>query len=135
MAKGNGKRGKTAGSSAALPELIPQPHGGALFSGGVHGNNGGSGRPPDAFRARMRELADRFAHDVKYGLPALLEDEDRRLRLQAFDSAADRGYGKPAQPIEGELTHRYIVEIPHAAAESEAWALEVTEDVPRLPPP
>ena len=34
-------------------ELIPQPHGGALASGGTPGNKGG-GRPPSALREAFR---------------------------------------------------------------------------------
>ena len=36
------------------PELVPQPHGGALRTGGTPGNAGGHGRPPNAMRAVMR---------------------------------------------------------------------------------
>lgn len=36
------------------PELVPQPHGGALLSGGVPGNKGGTGRPPSTIRRRLR---------------------------------------------------------------------------------
>lgn len=37
------------------PKQIPQPHGGALNSGGVPGNKGGTGRPPNEVRALARE--------------------------------------------------------------------------------
>jgi hypothetical protein len=52
-------RRKSAGQSAASqPALIPQPHGGALLSGGKPGNAGGPGRPKDELRAKMRTAAD-----------------------------------------------------------------------------
>lgn len=39
------------------PELVPQPNGkGALLTGGVPGNRGGTGRPPNEIRKRYREL-------------------------------------------------------------------------------
>lgn len=55
--KGRKNSRKTARkTAAALPALIPQPEGkGALLSGGVQGNAGGTGRPPSAVRAVLRE--------------------------------------------------------------------------------
>ena len=44
---------KTAAKTAA--SLIPQPHGGALLSGGVPGKAGGAGRPPSEVRQLARE--------------------------------------------------------------------------------
>lgn len=44
------------GADAGGQELIPQPHGGALLPGGKPGNKGGTGRPPNELRQRMREL-------------------------------------------------------------------------------
>jgi len=32
------------------PALVPQPHGGALSTGGMPGNRGGPGRPPSQLR-------------------------------------------------------------------------------------
>jgi hypothetical protein len=62
MASRNGTNGKKphrrkpAAKKAApppavvMPVLTPQPHGGALFKGGMPGNKGGSGRPPGLTR-------------------------------------------------------------------------------------
>ncbi len=41
-------------SAAKSPVLIPQPHGGALLSGGKRGGTPGTGRPPSALRERLR---------------------------------------------------------------------------------
>jgi len=48
------------------PVLIEQPHGGALLTGGVKGNSGGPGRPPNQFRlksaqtySKLNDLVDR----------------------------------------------------------------------------
>lgn len=49
----NGKK-----TPAKTVVMIPQPHGGALKSGGNPGNVGGTGRPPSAIRARMRQHLD-----------------------------------------------------------------------------
>lgn len=46
--------------SSAKPSgrtLVPQPHGGALLPGAGGGPQPGAGRPPDAIRARLREIA------------------------------------------------------------------------------
>ena len=43
------------GNGTAMPILIPQPNGrGALLSGGMPGNAGGSGPAPSELRARLR---------------------------------------------------------------------------------
>lgn len=41
-----------------LPGKVVQAHGGALYAGGVPGNNGG--RPPSAIRATARESLDKL---------------------------------------------------------------------------
>jgi hypothetical protein len=54
---------KNAGEipGAKEPALIPQSHGGALYSGGVPGHRGGTGRPPSEIRRIAREAwADRI---------------------------------------------------------------------------
>lgn len=55
------KRSKDA--PAARPELIPQPHGGALLSGGVKGHAPPPGRPASAVRDELRAMVtgDRLA--------------------------------------------------------------------------
>src|SRR5690348_17498928 len=53
------KRVRTTRKTTEKPtvgQLVPQPHGGALRHGGP--NKGGTGRPPDAIRAAMREKLD-----------------------------------------------------------------------------
>ena len=44
-----------AKTAVGRPARIAQPHGGALYEGGVPGNGGGTGRPPSIVRARLRE--------------------------------------------------------------------------------
>ena len=44
----------------ALPPLVPQPHGGSIYAGGIPGNGGG--RPPSALREQLRgSFAQRVA--------------------------------------------------------------------------
>jgi hypothetical protein len=42
------------------PPLIPQEHGGALLAGGVPGNKGGTGRPPNVLRSKSRAVYEKF---------------------------------------------------------------------------
>lgn len=79
---------KTAAKSAAL---IPQPHGGAIYRGGVRGNSGGPGRPPSELRARLRgSFEDRFAV-----LEAIADDAaaDPSDRIRAIEVMAKYGIG------------------------------------------
>ncbi len=45
-------------TEAQAPTKVPQPHGGALNSGGTRGNKGG-GTSPKSIRLKFTELADR----------------------------------------------------------------------------
>lgn len=44
------------------PTLVAQKHGGALLTGGMPGNKGGTGRPPNALRELARQEMER--HDL-----------------------------------------------------------------------
>lgn len=80
---------------APAPVLVPQPHGGALLSGGIHGHEGTGGRPASEIRKRLRgsfaariaileEIADGGSDDVKYTAPD---------RMKAIDILAKYGLG------------------------------------------
>lgn len=81
------KRAKSTGQSTVTK--IPQPHGGALNSGGTLGNAGGPGRTPSMVRAICRE-----AFAVRIPILCLIADdteapyEQRRL---AIDSLGKHG--------------------------------------------
>lgn len=109
MSKTNGK--------TTEPVLIPQPHGGALLSGGEPGHKGGGGRPPSEIRARMRgSLAERIkiAEEI-----ADADDSSDSDRLRALDFLAKYGLGtkqeitgkddEPLIPIEAGQARERIV--------------------------
>ncbi len=78
-------------------ELRPGPRGGMLRTGGT--SKGGTGRPPDEFKARMRERASRA--DVEAYLEKCLNGEfGPRFYFQALQMATEYGYGKPQQTLE-----------------------------------
>lgn len=89
---------KTA-RKTAKPAKIPQPNGkGELYSGGVPGNKGGTGRPPNEFVERMRELAsseERLKH-----VETILDDPNHAQYMAARRYVTEYGYGKPNQPVE-----------------------------------
>lgn len=117
---------KTAGKSAG-PDLVPQPHGGALLSGGVPGNKGGTGRPPSAIRRELREtFADLISHlqriaagEVveKVVMPGGEETEIMRSasvadRIRAMDLLAKYGLGTKQEitgPDDGAIPHEISV--------------------------
>ena len=83
---------KTAVETAGL-SLIPQPHGGALLSGGVPGNNGG-GRKPKDFIAWCQEVID----DEK--ARGVYEARNRAGDLDVLKLAAAYAKGKPRETVE-----------------------------------
>ena len=88
--------GQTTEQTTA-PTKIPQPHGGALNSGGTPGNKGG--RPLNEFKARMRELADSEAVEA-YLRRCLAGEFGPKFFLAARQQAKEDGYGKAVQAVE-----------------------------------
>lgn len=73
------------------PPLVKQPHGGALYAGGVPGNRGG-GRPPSA----VRQLA-RLEFEKRIPTLAKLADDKAqktRDRIRAVDVLGKYGLGQ-----------------------------------------
>lgn len=75
---------KKNGAKNGTVRKIPQPHGGALNSGGTPGNKGGTGRPPNAIRALARELLDKnelLQHLAHLGKNAIREGDQINATL------------------------------------------------------
>ncbi len=88
----DGGNGKTAEETAG-PVLIPQPHGGALLSGGVPGNAGG-GRKTTDFIAWCQEMIDN--ESARRVFFARLQAGD----LEVLKLAAAYAKGKPTERLE-----------------------------------
>lgn len=88
-------RKQTSGKTSA--RLVKQPHGGALLPGGT----GAGGRPKDEWKAKLRELAS--SDSAIAGLTAIINDPTHPHYLKALEFAAERGYGKEAQTVEGDM--------------------------------
>lgn len=84
------------------PELVPQPHGGALRTGGKPGNKGG-GRPPDEFKRRMAELAS-SDEALEYLAECLRGDHGAKAAVSAHKHVSERGYGKEPQAVGHEVS-------------------------------
>jgi len=64
--------------------LVPQAHGGAVWSRGVPGNGGGPGRPPSALRERLRGSLDqriRILEEIADDPTALPSDRVRAIEV------------------------------------------------------
>lgn len=65
------KKKAPAAATAAVP-LVEQPHGGALLAGGVPGNRGGTGRPPNDVREKLKGVVEEgvgVVADILQGRP------------------------------------------------------------------
>jgi hypothetical protein len=94
---------QTAGKSAVPPRKIPQPHGGALLSGGKPGNKGG-GRLKEYAEERAAQLAaDPMVWDVQ-----LARAKCGDIKPLMF--ATERAFGKPKETVqhEGEVTFKVV---------------------------
>jgi hypothetical protein len=105
-------KGKTAGKTpvARPPELVPQPHGGALLAGGVPGNRGNpasKGPPKSAIREKLAAIVN--DHGVDYVRRVLTGEEEGATiqnRLDAFEKAAKFGVGALKSVDEDDIRAR-----------------------------
>lgn len=82
--------------------LIPQPHGGAIIPGAGSGcKPGHGGRPKSEFKKLCQELAS--GEKTQENVRAILEDRDHPQFMAALRWASENGYGRPEQPISGNL--------------------------------
>ena len=82
---------------SSVPELVPQPHGGALQRG--NWGNAGGGRPPDGFKRQMRELAS-SPEAIEYLRGCVHGENGPAAAVAAWRMIAERGYGKVPQQFE-----------------------------------
>ncbi len=114
------KRRKTSAKTPATkpkPELLPQPHGGALRGGGKPGNRGGTGRPPSVIRERCRgSFEDRIVvlEEIADNPKASASD-----RIRALDLLGKYGLGIQQQHSgpDGGVIPLGVVELPMISQE------------------
>lgn len=80
-----------------MPTVIPQPHGGALLSGGVPGNAGG-GRPPQALKDFLAEL--RRDPTLHHAVATAAKDETSKNFGAALKVITEYDDDKPAKKVE-----------------------------------
>ena len=94
MGKTKSKAGRNGG-----PVLIPQPHGGAILSGGTPGQNPGPGRP----RSEIKKAALRAFGDRLHILTKIADDEKSNQRIPALRLLADTGDASTPTKLDPEL--------------------------------
>lgn len=96
-----------------MPTLIPQPHGGALLSGGVPGNKGGPGRTPNVIRQFMRGLLDGGLGELERRFTpeeiAKMSDQDLARYIDTLGKLAIGTKSQISGPDDGPLSHGVVV--------------------------
>lgn len=117
-------------ASPTMPALIPQPHGGAILTGGVPGHRGGGGRPPKRLRVRARELLAKVIErleaklqDERIGVTGLSEAA-RTLKAVAGD---DDDGDQPGETAILRLTAEQMSELDRREAEERARDAETPD--------
>jgi hypothetical protein len=109
------RRTKKQRAITTMPSKIPQPHGGALHSGGTPGNTGGkpgrSGRKPDEFKRRLEQIRDERGLAT---LEAILNGYTLRSACAQCGQPSSDQLGDLVPTIEArlraaELTMRYTI--------------------------
>lgn len=126
--------GKSGGKSGGKKDRRPgtfQPGEDPRRGDGPEKGAPNAGRPPDKFKQEMRGIADRpsVVKRLKHltgprgkGANAVPDD----VFLKAFKEVADRGYGKPAQPVEHTGADGGAIQFETAADARERIARELT---------
>ncbi len=98
-----GQRTQNSGTnSGESPVKVPQPHGGALYSGGISGNKGG-GRIAGEIRASLRQtLVDHGCGLIEDALAGRGEFRTSD-RLRAFDIAGKYSLGEVHVAVSDEI--------------------------------
>jgi hypothetical protein len=86
---------------------VSQPHGGALFAGGVPGHRGGGGRPPSVLRERLRGSFDQRVRVLE----EIADDRcpDPTDRIRAVDVLGRYGLGTVREVTADEVRERLRV--------------------------
>ena len=99
---------------------------GRPFKKGQSGNPGG--RPKVV--AEIRQLArERGPEAIAALVKVMTKGKSEAARVAAATALLDRGWGKPRQSHEAEITHRYVIEIP-ALMDNATWEAEALEHEP-----
>lgn len=105
---------KSAGRKKAKrkPGRVAQPHGGELLTGGVPGNRGGTGRPPDLFRQRMAELTSSVEVEG-YLTDCLRGVHGPKAFNSAYKYATEQAHGKATQTtkLEGDEQKPLVIRV------------------------
>ena len=91
-----------------VPMRVPEHGRGLLRSGGTD-NGGAGGRPPDAWKAKMAKLADRWAQAAE--AQRVLDDPDHPHWMRAGQFASEQAHGKPTQPISGDVDAPLVIRV------------------------
>ena len=94
----------------------------ANYTAGVSDNPGGRPKLP----AEIREMFQASSQEALEVLTRCLQSDDDRIAMMAAQAILDRGYGKPTQSIDANITEdggpvRYYAEVPKKAESTEAW--------------
>lgn len=91
-------RKKPAANKKPAVKKLVRDNGSWIKQGCNWGNKGSGGRPPDQFKAAMRELAS--GDETLKFLAAILRKPNHPHYMQALKFVSEQGYGKATQPID-----------------------------------
>src|SRR6476660_3655083 len=103
---------------------------GKLFKKGQSGNPGG--RPKVV--AEVKELAKEHTVEAIQTLVSIMTNPKfaPAARVTAANALLDRGYGRPAQHITGDVVASYVARLPEPAKSAEEWLASLA-DAPNKP--
>lgn len=82
---------------------VPGKNGGRLLAGGKKGHKGGSGRPPEWFKAFCCQMIT--SPKARAAAKAVLENPNHTHYASMWKAVSERGYGKPEAKVDVVVKH------------------------------
>jgi hypothetical protein len=103
------------------------------FTKGISGNPAGRAGLDPVVRFNLKQAAREHCPEALDVIAECMRSKDERVAIAAASIMLERGYGKPEQHADIEVSHRFVI-APNTM-QIDAWLESKGQQTPALPPP